>query len=94
MHMQREIHPTLLSSLEGIVDQMVWFRENWHEEVRRTKALVACMSDFGAACVFSRLDGEKILQLVVRTVVQLCICVKTSWCAHLVYVYHTTWSTR
>lgn len=35
MHMQRELHPTLLSSLEGIVDQMVWFRENWHEEVRR-----------------------------------------------------------
>ncbi len=33
MHMQRELHPTLLSSLEGIVDQMVWFRENWHEEV-------------------------------------------------------------
>lgn len=38
MHMQRELHPTLLSSLEGIVDQMVWFRENWHEEVRRTRA--------------------------------------------------------
>jgi len=31
--MQRDMHPTLLSSLEGIVDQMVWFRENWHEEV-------------------------------------------------------------
>lgn len=37
--MQRELHPTLLSSLEGIVDQMVWFRENWHEEVRKTKGL-------------------------------------------------------
>nr|XP_018666778.1 transformation/transcription domain-associated protein isoform X1 [Ciona intestinalis]XP_018666779.1 transformation/transcription domain-associated protein isoform X2 [Ciona intestinalis] len=35
MHMQRDLHPTLLSSLEGIVDQMVWFRENWHEEVLR-----------------------------------------------------------
>lgn len=34
MHMQRDLHPTLLSSLEGIVDQMVWFRENWHEEVK------------------------------------------------------------
>ncbi|CAE1311901.1 TRRAP [Acanthosepion pharaonis] len=33
--MQREIHPTILSSLEGIVDQMVWFRENWYEEVLR-----------------------------------------------------------
>ncbi|KAG7311694.1 hypothetical protein JYU34_002748 [Plutella xylostella] len=35
MQLQREIHPTVLSSLEGIVDQMVWFRENWYEEVLR-----------------------------------------------------------
>ncbi|XP_053690427.1 transcription-associated protein 1 [Sabethes cyaneus] len=35
MHVQRDIHPTVLSSLEGIVDQMVWFRENWYEEVLR-----------------------------------------------------------
>ncbi|XP_055697058.1 transcription-associated protein 1 isoform X2 [Phlebotomus papatasi] len=35
MHHQRDIHPTTLSSLEGIVDQMVWFRENWYEEVLR-----------------------------------------------------------
>ncbi|KAK6165821.1 hypothetical protein SNE40_022660 [Patella caerulea] len=35
MHMQRDMHPTILSSLEGIVDQMVWFRENWYEEVLR-----------------------------------------------------------
>ncbi|XP_052224459.1 transformation/transcription domain-associated protein-like isoform X9 [Dreissena polymorpha] len=35
MHIQRELHPTILSSLEGIVDQMVWFRENWYEEVLR-----------------------------------------------------------
>ena len=33
--MQRDLHPTVLSSLEGIVDQMVWFRENWYEEVLR-----------------------------------------------------------
>lgn len=51
MHMQRELHPTLLSSLEGIVDQMVWFRENWHEEVRRTKVLALRVSDFVATCV-------------------------------------------
>uniref|UniRef100_A0A4W6FA16 Transformation/transcription domain-associated protein n=2 Tax=Lates calcarifer TaxID=8187 RepID=A0A4W6FA16_LATCA len=46
MHMQREIHPTLLSSLEGIVDQMVWFRENWHEEVLRQlqQGLAKCYS--------------------------------------------------
>jgi transformation/transcription domain-associated protein len=33
--MQREIHPTVLASLEGVVDQLVWFRESWYEEVRR-----------------------------------------------------------
>lgn len=41
--MQRELHPTLLSSLEGIVDQMVWFRENWHEEVRSKGAGFVCV---------------------------------------------------
>lgn len=35
MRMQRDIHPTILSSLEGVVDQVVWFRENWYEEVLR-----------------------------------------------------------
>lgn len=35
MHVQREIHPTILSSLEVIVEQLVWFRENWYEEVLR-----------------------------------------------------------
>ncbi|CAG7721830.1 unnamed protein product [Allacma fusca] len=35
MHMQRDLHPTVLSSLEGIVDQIIWFRENWYEEVLR-----------------------------------------------------------
>lgn len=35
MHNERDLHPTILSSLEGIVDQMVWFRENWYEEVLR-----------------------------------------------------------
>lgn len=50
--MQRELHPTLLSSLEGIVDQMVWFRENWHEEVRKLKELVLYVSDFVAMCTF------------------------------------------
>lgn len=51
--MQRELHPTLLSSLEGIVDQMVWFRENWHEEVRKARVPFVCLraSDFVALCV-------------------------------------------
>ena len=67
--MQRDLHPTVLSSLEGIVDQvlsppphpghllhgfivtvsrdfsqMVWFRENWYEEVLRQlrQALAKC----------------------------------------------------
>ncbi|XP_065834052.1 transformation/transcription domain-associated protein-like isoform X2 [Oscarella lobularis] len=35
MHLLRELHPTLLSALEAIVDQMIWFRENWCEEVLR-----------------------------------------------------------
>ncbi|CAH3023319.1 unnamed protein product [Porites evermanni] len=35
MHLLRDLHPTLLSALEGVVDQMVWFRECWHEEVLR-----------------------------------------------------------
>ncbi|CAB3995848.1 Transformation transcription domain-associated, partial [Paramuricea clavata] len=35
MHALRDLHPTLLAALEGIVDQMVWFRECWHEEVLR-----------------------------------------------------------
>lgn len=64
MHMQRELHPTLLSSLEGIVDQMVWFRENWHEEVRKIKVLILYVFDFVA--VFSRSNGERIIQLIVR----------------------------
>ncbi|XP_069681279.1 transformation/transcription domain-associated protein isoform X3 [Periplaneta americana] len=46
MHMQRDIHPTVLSSLEGIVDQMVWFRENWYEEVSRQlrQGLAKCLA--------------------------------------------------
>ncbi|RUS77842.1 hypothetical protein EGW08_014394 [Elysia chlorotica] len=32
MSIQREAHPTVLTTLEGI---MVWFRENWYEEVLR-----------------------------------------------------------
>ncbi|XP_017777683.1 PREDICTED: transformation/transcription domain-associated protein isoform X2 [Nicrophorus vespilloides] len=35
MKMQRDIHTTVLTSLEGIADQMEWFRENWYEEVVR-----------------------------------------------------------
>ncbi|XP_055838887.1 transcription-associated protein 1 isoform X2 [Episyrphus balteatus] len=44
MHVQREIHPTILSSIEGIVDQMVWFRESWTEEVLRQlrQGLIKC----------------------------------------------------
>lgn len=57
--MQRELHPTLLSSLEGIVDQMVWFRENWHEEVRRKGAGFVCVCEFVATRVLSGSDGEK-----------------------------------
>lgn len=44
MHLQREYHPTIQNSLEGIIDQMVWFRENWYEEVLRQlrQGLIKC----------------------------------------------------
>ncbi|XP_063882780.1 transformation/transcription domain-associated protein-like isoform X6 [Scylla paramamosain] len=44
MHMQKELHPTVLASLEGIVDQMVCFREYWDEVVLRQlrQALTKC----------------------------------------------------
>nr|XP_022907724.1 transformation/transcription domain-associated protein [Onthophagus taurus] len=35
MKMLCDLHTTTLSSLEGIADQMEWFREKWHEEVLR-----------------------------------------------------------
>lgn len=46
LHNQRDLHPTVLSSLEGIVDQLVWFRENWYEEVLRQlrQGLAKCYS--------------------------------------------------
>lgn len=84
MHLLRDLHPTLLSALEGIVDQvsyiqwdmriccypyiesllltdfyvqMVWFRENWYEELLRqlNEGLVMCQS----AAFASRADGEQ-----------------------------------
>lgn len=33
--MLQDIHTTVLLSLEGIADQMEWFREYWYEEVVR-----------------------------------------------------------
>ncbi|PIK62233.1 transformation/transcription domain-associated protein [Apostichopus japonicus] len=46
MQVQRDLHPILLYSLEGIVDQMVWFRERWDEEVLRQLklALTKCQA--------------------------------------------------
>lgn len=43
---QRELHPTVLSSLEGIVDQFAYLRENWYEEVLRhlRQGLAKCYS--------------------------------------------------
>ncbi|XP_030767739.1 transcription-associated protein 1 [Sitophilus oryzae] len=35
MKMQRDIHTTVLSSLEGMANQMEWFKEDWYEEVLR-----------------------------------------------------------
>ena len=62
MHMQRELHPTILSSLEGIVDQMVWFRENWYEEVLRQlrQGLTKCY----AVAFENRASGKLSLVLI------------------------------
>ncbi|XP_060534319.1 transcription-associated protein 1 [Cylas formicarius] len=35
MWMQRDIHTSVLTGLEGIANQMEWFKENWYEEVLR-----------------------------------------------------------
>lgn len=87
MHMQRELHPTLLSSLEGIVDQMVWFRENWHEEVRRTKCACACAHVDVCVFAISRSDSEVTVQLAVGAVIHLCVytvkCVEATVSARL-----------
>ena len=44
MHMQRDVHPTILSALEGMADGMGLFRENWYEDVVRhlKQALTKC----------------------------------------------------
>ncbi|XP_064401908.1 transformation/transcription domain-associated protein-like isoform X2 [Halichondria panicea] len=46
MYLLRDLHPTLLSALEGIVDQLVWFRENWYEELLRqlNEGLIVCQA--------------------------------------------------
>lgn len=91
MHMQRELHPTLLSSLEGIVDQMVWFRENWHEEVRRTRAQL-CARDVKTEWVSKWIRWWKTSWLwefkchftCVKASLMLEFCINVSPPAHLV----------
>lgn len=62
MHMLRDLHPTLLSALEGIVDQMVWFRECWHEDVLRQlrQGLAKCYQ----VAFEHRGDGKFILKAI------------------------------
>lgn len=64
MHMLRDLHPTLLSALEGIVDQMVWFRECWHEDVLRQlrQGLAKC---YQVAFEY-RADGEIIFLIIMQ----------------------------
>ncbi len=61
MYLLRDLHPTLLSALEGIVDQLVWFRENWYEELLRqlNEGLLVCQ----AAAFESRVDGTYLVVL-------------------------------
>ncbi len=35
MHRQREMHPTLFNTLEGLIDQLLWLKVNWYEELLR-----------------------------------------------------------
>lgn len=53
------------------MDQMVWFRENWHEEVRRTG--FACLMLLLSGCL-SGSDREKSKTLVVRIYMSLHMC--------------------
>ena len=57
MYLLRDLHPTLLSALEGIVDQLVWFRENWYEELLRqlNEGLIVCQT----AAFENRTDGNE-----------------------------------
>ena len=32
MHRQREIHPTLFNTLEGLIEQLLWLKIHWYEE--------------------------------------------------------------
>jgi hypothetical protein len=32
MHRQREIHPTLFNTLEGLIEQLLWLKIHWFEE--------------------------------------------------------------
>lgn len=44
MHTQRDLHPTVLTSLEALVDQFAWFKDSPYEEVLRQlrQALAKC----------------------------------------------------
>lgn len=44
LHQMRDQNPTILTSLEGMIDQFSWFHENFHEEVLRQlkQALIKC----------------------------------------------------
>jgi transformation/transcription domain-associated protein len=35
MHRQREMHPTLFNTLEGLIDQIIALKVNWYEELER-----------------------------------------------------------
>ena len=44
MHRQREMHPTLFNTLEGLIDQLLWLKVNWFEELLRNfkQTLISC----------------------------------------------------
>ena len=44
MHRQREMHPTLFNTLEGLIDQLLCLKVNWYEELLRNfkQTLLQC----------------------------------------------------
>ncbi len=82
MYLLRDLHPTLLSALEGIVDQLVWFRENWYEELLRqlNEGLIVCQ----AAAFENRTDG---MCKDCGGPVHTCVCTRKLTSVHLVELF-------
>ncbi len=59
MHRQREMHPTLFNTLEGLIDQLLWLKVNWYEELLKNfkQTLNHCYT-FSFDCIKSSNNTE------------------------------------